>query len=684
MKNKKKSDHKLNNKLINNKLTCFFLILILVLAFGLRFYGINWDQFHHFHPDERMIAMVAEKIRLPKPLTLSAILTPKSPLNPKFFAYGSFPIYLLKFTGNIASIFDAKYATYKYLNLVGRYLSVLFDLGTIIVIYKIAKLLNQSLRRIRHAELNSASKSQSEFKTEIPKQVRDDKKHIALTTLLPSLFYTLSVLAIQTSHFYVVDIPLTFFITLTLYQLLKLKTRPSLKSAIATGIAFGLAMATKISAILLIIPVSITLVIIFLRKRNLLSVFCYLFFVICFCSLFFALTMPYALIDFPTFKANTLEQSRMTKDAFIFPYTLQYVGTVPYLYQLKNMVLWGMGIPLGIIAVAGAIFVSLSVLKILFSSVIPAKAGIYKNNLLYRFRVKPGMTRKNKSFKNWKIGKFDNLLILLSFFFPYLLVTGSFAIKFMRYWLPIYPLFCIFGGILMSRIIDFFRSQRTKNKEQRTKTQHKGQILTKFYLLSVICFLLSMFLWPLAFISIYSQPNTRVSATEWINENIPQGSSLAVEHWDDRVPMRGNYQFLEMPMYEPDTSEQKWEIVNSNLEKADYIIIASNRLYTPLMKLTDCQNLPPHRCYPKTAEYYQKLFNASLGFTKVAEFSSFPQLSIFPDSSNRGSSTPTLCVECRDNYQLSINDSSADESFTVYDHPKIMIFKKTGNILMLQ
>jgi len=637
MKNKKKSDHKLNNKLINNKLNCFFLILILVLAFGLRFYGINWDQFHHFHPDERMIAMVAEKIRLPKPLTSSAILTPKSPLNPKFFAYGSFPIYLLKFTGNIASIFDVKYATYKYLNLVGRYLSVLFDLGTIIIIFKISQVL-------------------------LP----------ATCHMLPAFFYSLSVLSIQTSHFYVVDIPLTFFTTLTLYSLLKLVSKPSLKHSILTGVAFGLALATKVSAILLIVPILVVLLLIFLKTKNLLTISYQLLAILIFSFLVFSLAMPYGLIDFPTFKANTLEQSRMTKDAFVFPYTLQYVNTTPYFYQLKNLVLWGMGMPLGIISVVGSLSVTFSVLKRLYQ-------WLYGYMALLLYGLKNHLTIYPSSHSSLSIQLSNHLTILLSFFFPYLLVTGSFAIKFMRYWLPIYPLFCIFGGILMSRIIDFFRSQRTKNKEQRTKTQHKGQILTKFYLLSVICFLLSMFLWPLAFTSIYSQPNTRVSATEWINENIPQGSSLAVEHWDDRVPMRGNYQFLEMPMYEPDTSEQKWEIVNSNLEKADYIIIASNRLYAPLMKLTDCQNLPPHRCYPKTAEYYQKLFDGTLGFSKIAEFTSYPTL------------PHCYMVKWLDGYMAKsqsdyvakwlpcyVADDSADESFTVYDHPKIMIFKKTS------
>ncbi|MBL7159097.1 glycosyltransferase family 39 protein [Candidatus Microgenomates bacterium] len=599
MTHQKKSSNKSDNKLTINKKSRGLLFLIIIIAFVFRFYGINWDNGHHLHPDERMITMVAEGIRLPKPLTLNTLLSPNSPLNPKFFAYGSLPIYLLKFAGNLLSFSDPSLAHYQGLLYVGRFLSILFELGTIILIFKIAKKLLSSY----------------------------------LAMLLCCFFYALSVLAIQTSHFYVVDIPLTFFITLTLYRLLKLNHKPSLKYAAYTGIAFGLALATKISAILLIIPVVVTLALIFMKKRNLFSTFKFLILIFTFSFLIFNLTMPYALIDFPTFKANTLEQSRMTKDAFVFPYTLQYVNTTPYFYQLKNMVLWGMGIPLGVVSIVGTVFVSLIVLKSWIQ-------------WLYGYMVI--WLKKREKNKNPAIQPSNHLTILLSFFFPYLLITGSFAIKFMRYWLPIYPLFCIFGGLFLSRVIILL------------KTKIRSQFVFMF-----LCFNVFMiFLWPLSFISIYSHPNTRVQATEWIKENIGQGSTLSVEHWDDRVPMSGKYQFLEMPMYEPDQSEQKWEIVNSNLEKTDYLIIASNRLYVPLMKLTDCEKLPSHRCYPKTAEYYQKLFDGSLGFEKIAEFSSYPKLPFC---------YVATWLPCY------VADDSADESFTVYDHPKVIIFKKTSN-----
>ncbi len=107
-----------------------------------------------------------------------------------------------------------------------------------------------------------------------------------------------------------------------------------------------------------------------------------------------------------------------------------------------------------------------------------------------------------------------------------------------------------------------------------------------------------------------------------------------------------------MPLYEADNSAEKWQTIAKNLNEADYLILASNRLWKPLPRLADCQSQP---CYPKTARYYESLFAGRLGFEMVAAFSSFPQ-------------TPILGLE--------IKDTAADESFTVYDHPQVFIFKK--------
>ena len=74
--------------------------------------------------------------------------------------------------------------------------------------------------------------------------------------------------------------------------------------------------------------------------------------------------------------------------------------------------------------------------------------------------------------------------------------------------------------------------------------------------------------------------------------------------------------------------------------------MSSNRLYGSIPRL-------PMR-YPMTTMYYKSLFDGSLGFEKVAEITSRPQL-----------------------FGIEIADDNAEEAFTVYDHPKVLIYKKT-------
>src|SRR5436190_23595507 len=110
---------------------------------------------------------------------------------------------------------------------------------------------------------------------------------------------------------------------------------------------------------------------------------------------------------------------------------------------------------------------------------------------------------------------------------------------------------------------------------------------------------------------------------------------------------------ITLSLYNTDTAE-KWQTIFKQLHQTDYIILASNRLSTPLQRLTDCEKFQTH-CYPQTAYYYKQLFSGNLGFKKIAEFQQYPTLPLF---------------------HIPVIDESADESFSVFDHPKIIIFEK--------
>lgn len=530
------------------------LLLILIFAFFLRIYGINWDRGFHLHPDERMLIMVADRLHF------------FNQLNPQFFNYGSLPIYLLKGITQLSdSLLFTHLSNYDGMLYIGRILSIIFDTLTAFLIYKIAKLLFNS-----------------------PK-----------IALFSSFFYAIAFFPIQNSHFFTVDVFLTFFITLLIYRLLKylinLK-KFSWKSGILLGLNFAAMMATKFTAVIFL-PI-IVLFLILKTDKKLSSILIFIFSFL----IFYFLFMPYAFLEYKKFINDILLQIKMNSDPYIFPYTLQYVGAIPYFYYLKNIFLWGLG---------------------------PFISALSFFGLFYFLYQK--YTLKNK-----KLFIFNKYILFFLFYFLYFLVIGRSAVKFMRYMLPLYPFFSILAGYGLYKV----KSSKFKVKSFKPK------------FLTYILLILSM-VWTFSFVNIYSQKHSRIAATDWILKNIPLGSTIAFEHWDDRVPLFGgeNYKYVEMTLYDLSDDKNKWTILNDKLKQADYIIIASNRLYIPLQKLADCQKYKV--CYPKTAEYYRKLFKGELGFKKTAEFSVYPKLGSWQ-----------------------IKDNSADESFTVYDHPKILIFKK--------
>jgi hypothetical protein len=562
----------------------YLIVIILLLAFLLRTFNVNWDSGSHLHPDERAIILFTLPLHFPSSIT--DFFSVQSSLNPHFFAYGSFPLYLLKSLSIFIGMFDKSYLTYDKINLLGRVFSAFFDCCTILVIFLLGK-----------------------------------KLFGKMIGIIAMIFYAISVLPIQLSHFYAVDTIVTLLLTTMILLLISFYEKPNIKKLVFIGIIFGLSLATKISAIAIVTSVLVTLCIDFLLifiktphkphmwlpylPKVLVSFFIDGGIIAGVSFITFLICEPYALIDFKTFVAQNMQQAAMTKDAFTFPYTLQYVGKIWYWYELKNIFLWGLGPIVGTFSIIGTIFVT------------------------------------HISLKKEKKTKWAQELILIVFFWTYFFIVGKFAIGFMRYMLPLYPLLCLFGGIVFYKISLFLHP-----------------LLKRFYIdfSYYIIFILLFLVWPISFLTIYTQPNTRVTATNWINLHIPKGETLSIEHWDDSLPLNGqeNYRMQTLELYNPDSVE-KWQKINSQLSQTDYIIIASNRLYVPLQKLTDCEHLYPHPCYRQTAQNYKNLFNGSLGFEKIAEFVVFPTI-------------PFL--------NISIDDQRADESFTVYDHPKIMIFKK--------
>src|SRR3972149_7777613 len=111
------------------KISVTIFLIILLLAAFFRFYGVNWDQNQHLHPDERFLTMVTGGISWPRSAG-EYFNTDISPLNPQnrnfgFFVYGTFPLLLTKMIAEWVNSAD-----YNGLTLIGRHTPTPFDLGT--------------------------------------------------------------------------------------------------------------------------------------------------------------------------------------------------------------------------------------------------------------------------------------------------------------------------------------------------------------------------------------------------------------------------------------------------------------------------------------------------------------------------------------------------------------------------
>ena len=199
-------------------LTLLLPVVIVVVALGLRLYGIDWDQGHLYHPDERAILMRVVDLEFPAAGNLSDLLdAEESPLNPRWFPYGSLPLYLLKSVQSIAGNWTE--LDVFALRLPGRVLSAFADTGTVIAVL----VLGTSLygRRVG---------------------------------LLASGLLAVTVLHIQISHFFTVDPFMVFFTVVSLIFMVRVARGGRLTDSALAGLFVGLALASKASAAALLLP----------------------------------------------------------------------------------------------------------------------------------------------------------------------------------------------------------------------------------------------------------------------------------------------------------------------------------------------------------------------------------------------------------------------------------------------
>ncbi len=549
--------------------------------------------------------------------------------------------------------------------------------------------------------------------------------------------------------------------------------------SIAFGFALGCAVASKLNAapVAAILPAAFGLVLMRApagqRTQRATQVFIYLILAAVVSILVFRLFQPYAfsgpgffgLKPSEQWVSNIREQRVQAAGDVDFPPALQWARR-PVWFSGQNLVLWGLGLPLGLLAWAGFVW-----------------AGW---RLLADKSAEKTEWRRHALLWGWT-----------GFYFTWQSLAFN---PTMRYQLPVYPALAIFAAW---GVVQLWERGAAR---QASASSNAGSWLVLHRLAALLvggAVLLATYAWAYAFTGIYTRPITRVEASRWIYQNLPGPLNLKIETepgslsqplpypagliitpsqpylgvfspnrdglltavtlghaldqesrpetktlvvqvdlpgddvapviatlasdfgaaedprgvsytfnfdrplavvqgaqyqltlallsesgvislsgaapanestWDDGLPLRmdgydaygGIYQpGLNFEMYWDDNAE-KYQRFITTLDQADTIFISSSRQWGTTTRL-------PER-YPLTSAYYRSLlgcpperaidwcysvaqvgkFKGELGFELAAVFDSSPRLG-----------------------PLVFNTQFAEEAFTVYDHPKVFIFRKT-------
>lgn len=771
--------------IVNIGVIAVALAAILIAGTYFRFVGLDWDQGYHLHPDERFLSQVESALR-PVFSVEEYLDTLHSPLNPNnrgfnFFVYGDFPIvlvqYLASWLAQPENMLDTNVfgralgRDYAAGYVIGRALSAGCDLAVIVLVFLLGRQL-----------------------------------YGHWVGLLAAGLYGGTVLAIQQSHFFTVDACANLFLTAAFWFAARAIERARWSDEILFGASLGLGGASKISifpaALLIALAVALrvgtqvrplatesrdwlrrrlwrepTVRALLIRAGITLSVAGTV------TILTFRVAQPYAFLPThgsasraahpdavervlnnvldiiapqlnPDWTRQMREVNRAVSGNSDQAPNHQWANRRALLFPWTNMVRFGMGWPLGLVAWFGCAW------------------GLWEIA-----RGTHGATRHVLPVA-W---------ILLFFGWE-----GTQWVKCMRYLFPVYPLLAVVGAWALVTLVQRAHASRVS----RQLPPWGGRTLISLSLLLVV--LTGTYAWAYAFTRIYTRPHTRVAASAWIREHVPsdvtltlataQGtdtyqiglphswkprdaraddpvapaisstrleagrpnafrfvlprggrlSELTLWHGLDPTPdsgrkslhvaiaqeddgngvlteqslsaafvgdgTRGFAQHLLLPAAQldaehpyyliltpidgalifsgatiategiwdddlplPVSGSDAWDVQFHNyplqmiwedtrqkrarlqyiVEHADYIVISSNRFYDALSR-------NPLR-WPMTLDYYRALFSGQLGFELVSEFASEPSL-----------------------WGFEFNERSAEESFTVYDHPRVFVFRKAA------
>lgn len=464
------------------------LMLVILFWVGVyfRFDGLNWNQGTNLHPDEYGLTGTLTRMRWPETLDeyFNTRLSPLSPYqkfdeNGQFVAdgpdngmrWGQWPIIMLK---GAAVLLDQQ--GYEEQRLLGRQLSALADVLSLIVLYFIGSRLYN--RRV---------------------------------ALLAAALSALAVMQIQQSHFMTADNFAVLFTTCALYAAVRVAQNGNWRWYALFGVFFGMAVASRVNLAPLAGMVAVAA---FIANANQLEKLLHWGPASRRTLLLLALAGGAALLTFRVTQPMAFRAE--TGDTTLFTWELneswtnmlqlasaesdgraggppgeQWANRPALLFPWLNMVLWGMGAPLGLAAWAGFAAAMWQLLRADWREEI-------KRHLI------PVV---------WAGGMF--------------LFMGTRWVKSVRYFLPIYPMLCLLAAW------GIYALWNKLNERWQMADSGPSSIVRRLIGGAVFTIVvLGTFAWAYGFTNIYRTPNTRVAATLWMYHNLPAPLALQMETLD--------------------------------------------------------------------------------------------------------------------------------------------------------
>lgn len=270
----------------------------------------------------------------------------------------------------------------------------------------------------------------------------------------------------------------------------------------------------------------------------------------------------------PAYLLGVGEQVRMVMGDGDLPYVRVYAHTLPILYPLRELALWGWGATLLLATMAA---------------------------------VAAGSLRLMTRWRQWLAGRWNKgsimLLLLLAWIVPMALRLGTLHVKYLRYWQPLVVPAVLISAWWLARL-------PARTRRWAVPTVVGGTVL-----------------WGLCFAWAFIEPHPHRTASRWLAPMLNDGQAVAFESWDESLPLelaRGHVEHLTLPSYDLPDDEAKTERWAAELAQADWVVLTSNRVFRTVLS-------NPQR-FPYTGRLYRLLLAGEAGFVPMAKVSRGPRI----------------------------------------------------------